>query len=65
MLSAIISEMFDRLNHNTNQLYQVGLVKTKIELREPITVECFILQFFKRMLVLLQFRRKIFVTLQV
>ena len=45
--SSINSEMFKRLNHITDQLYEVELVKTKIEHREPIIVGFFILQFAK------------------
>ena len=39
--------MFKRLNHITDQLYEVELVKTEIEHREPIIVGFFILQYAK------------------
>ena len=42
--SAINSKMFKRLNHITDQLYEVELVKTEIEHRKPIIVGFFILQ---------------------
>ena len=42
--SAMNSKMFKRLNHITDQLYEVELVKSVIEHREPITVGFFILQ---------------------
>ena len=45
--SAINSKMFKRLNHITDQLYEVELVKSKIEHREPIIVGFFILQYAK------------------
>ena len=45
--SAINSKMFKRPNHITDQLYEVELVKTKIEHREPIIVGFFILQYAK------------------
>ena len=45
--SAIISKMFKRLNHITDQLYEVELVKSEIEHREPIIVVFFILQYAK------------------
>ena len=45
--SAINSEMFKRLNHITDQLYEVELVKPEIEQREPIIVGFFILQYAK------------------
>ena len=45
--SAINSEMFKRLNHITDQLYEVELVKPEIEHREPIIVGFFILQYAK------------------
>ena len=38
MHSAINSKMFKRLNHITDQLYEVELVKLEIEHREPIIV---------------------------
>ena len=45
--SAINSKMFKRLNHITDQLYVVELVKSEIEHREPIIVGFFILQYAK------------------
>ena len=45
--SAINSKMFKRLNHITDQLYEVELVKTEIEHREPIFVGFFILKYAK------------------
>ena len=42
--SAINSKLFKRLNHITDQLYEVELVKSEIEHREPIIVGFFILQ---------------------
>ena len=45
--SAIISKMFKRLNHITDQLYEVELAKSKIEQREPIIVGFLILQHAK------------------
>ena len=45
--SAINSKMFKRLNHITDQLYEVELVKPEIEQREPITVGFFISQYAK------------------
>ena len=45
--SAINSKMFKRLNHITDQLYEVELVKSEIEHREPIIVGIFILQYAK------------------
>ena len=44
---AITSKMFKRLNHITNQLYEVQLVQSEIEHREPITVGFFSLQYAK------------------
>ena len=44
---AINSKIFKRLNHITDQLYEVELVKSEIELREPIIVRFFILQYAK------------------
>ena len=46
--SAINSKMFKRLNHITDQLYEVELVKPEIEHREPIIVGFFILQYAKQ-----------------
>ena len=45
--SAFISKMFKRLNHITDQLYKMELVKSENEHREPITVGFFILQYAK------------------
>ena len=45
--SAINSKMFKRLNHITDQLYEVELVKSENEHREPIIVGFFILQYAK------------------
>ena len=42
--SAINSKMLKRPNHITDQLYEVELVKSEIERREPIIVGFFILQ---------------------
>ena len=42
--SAKNSKMFKCLNHTTDQLFEVELVKTEIEYREPIIVGFFILQ---------------------
>ena len=43
--SAINSKKFKRLNHITDQLYEVELVKSDIDYREPIIVGFFILQY--------------------
>ena len=45
--SAINSKLFKRLNHITDQLYEVELVKSETELREPIIVGFFILHYEK------------------
>ena len=45
--SAINSKMFKRFNHITDQLYEVEIVKSEIEQREPIIVGFFILQYAK------------------
>ena len=45
--SAINSKTFKRLNHITDQLYEVELVKSEIEHSEPIIVGFFILQYAK------------------
>ena len=45
--SAINSKMFKRLNHITDQLYEVELVRSEIEHSEPIIVGFFILQYAK------------------
>ena len=39
--------MFKRMNHITDHLYEVELVKSEIEHREPIIVGFFILQYAK------------------
>ena len=46
--SAISSKMFNRLNHITDQLSGVELLKPEIEHREPIIDGFFILQYAKR-----------------
>ena len=46
--SANNSKMFNCLNHLTDQLYEVELVKPKIEHREPLIVGFFILQYAKQ-----------------
>ena len=45
--SAINNKFFKRLNFITSQLYEVELVKSEIEHREPIIVGFFILQYAK------------------
>ena len=45
--SAINNKLFKRLNFITDQLYEVELVKSEIEHREPINVGFFILQYAK------------------
>ena len=45
--SAINIKLFKRLNFITDQLYEVELVKSEIEHREPIIVGFFILQYAK------------------
>ena len=45
--SAINSKMLKRLNHITDQLYEVELVKSETECREPIVVGFFILEYAK------------------
>ena len=45
--SAINSKLFKRLNHITDRLYKVELVKSEIEHREPNIVGFFILQYAK------------------
>ena len=45
--SAINSKMFKGLNHTTDQLYEVELVRAEIEHRKPIIVGFFILQYIK------------------
>ena len=45
--SAIFSKMLKRLNHITDQLYQVYAVKSENEHKEPIIVGFFILQYAK------------------
>ena len=60
-LSAINSKLFKRLNHITDQLYEVELVKSEFEHREPIIVGFYILQYAKlRMLELYHNFFKIF-----
>ena len=44
---AINGKMFKRLNNVSKELYEVELAKSKIELREPIIVGFFILQYAK------------------
>ena len=46
--SAINSKMFKRLDHITDHLYEVELVKPENEPREPIIVGFFILQYAKQ-----------------
>ena len=46
-LSAINNKLFKRFNFITDQLYEVELVKSEIEHREPIIVGFFILQYAK------------------
>ena len=45
--SAINSKMLKRLNHITDQLHEVELIKSEIEHRRPIIVGFFILQYAK------------------
>ena len=45
--SAINCKTFKRLNRITDQLYEVELVKSEIEHKEPIIVGFFILQYAK------------------
>ena len=45
--SAINSKVFQWLNHITDQLYEVKLVKSEIEHREPTILGFFILQYAK------------------
>ena len=45
--SAINSKLFKRLNHITDQLYKVEMVKPEVEHREPVIVGFFILQYAK------------------
>ena len=47
--------MFKRLNHITDQLYEVELVKSDIEHRGPILVGFFILQYAKLRMFLLYY----------
>ena len=54
--TVIISKMFKRLNHITDQMYEVELVKSEIENREPITVGFFILQYAKLRMLELYYR---------
>ena len=46
--STINSKTFKHFNHNTDQLYEVELVKPEIEQREPTTVGFFTLQYAKQ-----------------
>ena len=62
--SAKNSKMFKRVNHITDQLNEVELVKSEIEHREPIIVGFFNLQYAKlRMLEFTIISSKKFVTL--
>ena len=62
--SAFISKIFKRPIHITDQLYEVELVRSEIEHREPIIVGFFILQYAKlRMLELYSISSKNSVTL--
>ena len=45
--SAKNNKLFQQLNHITNQIYEVELVKSEIEHRETIIVGFFILQYAK------------------
>ena len=54
--SAKKSKMFKRLNHINDQLYEVQLVKSKTEHRDPIFVGLFILQNAKLRLLELYFK---------
>ena len=45
--AAINSELFEKLDHVNNSLYEVELAKTQIEQKEPIIVGFFILQYAK------------------
>ena len=45
--SALNNKLFKRFNFITDQLYEVELVKSEIEHREPIIVGFFILQYAK------------------
>ena len=58
MHTAITSKMFKRLNHKTDQLYQVELVKSAIEHRESILVGFFFLHKAENVGSLLQFLQK-------
>ena len=44
---AVFSKIFKRLNHKTDQLYEVEFVKSEFEHREPIIVGFFILEYAK------------------
>ena len=55
--SARNSKMFRRFKHMTDQLYEVELVKTEIEHREPIIV--FVLQYAKQRMLELYFLQKV------
>ena len=56
--SAINNKLFKRLNFITDQLYEIELVKSEIEHREPILVGFFVLQYAK--LRMLEFYYNIF-----
>ena len=45
--AAFISHLFKKLDHVNNSLYEVELAKAQIELKEPIIVGFFILQYAK------------------
>ena len=45
--SALNSKMFKRMNHIKDHLYEVELLKSEIEHKEPIFVVVFILQYAK------------------
>ena len=62
---AIKSKMLKCLNHITDQLYEVDLVKSEIEPRQPILVGFFNLQYAKQRMLQLyyNFFKKTFVTL--
>ena len=45
--STINNRLFKRLNFTTDQFYEVELVKSEIERREPVVVDFFILQYAK------------------
>ena len=45
--SSINSKKFKRLNHFTDQMFEVEPIKREIEHKEPVTVGSFILQYAK------------------